>query len=324
MRFFDAWNRFWFVRASARDLGRARALFFGGLLLFSFTWDFRGWGDVSFAFWYPTAFFRWTHIPIFSPAILGAIQVVWRVALAAAAAGFLTSLSTGISFVLGFYLLGLAHNFGQIQHEDVLTVFTLLTLAASRCGDAFSLDAALRRRDPPAPSGEYGWPIVLVRVMFTFLFFGAAVAKLRHSGIRWFTSDSLAHILVRHQYPVSSHFPWVSWGVELSRHRTACHVLAFLTIAIELLSPLALFFPAVRRVLIPLALLMLFSIRALMGPAFGQVLVCSVFWLPWSGLRPMARAAARKGRAREPGRAPPLVAESGRGSGAADVNALPS
>ncbi len=301
----SAWARFWFPAASARDLGISRALFFGGILALSFTWDFREWGDVSRAFWYPTAFFRWLHIPVFAPQILGILQVVWRFALGTAAAGFLTRLSSSVCFLLGFYLLGLAHNFGQIQHEDVLTVFILLILAASRCGDAFSVDAAIRRRAPPEPSGEYGWPVVLSRVMFTFLFFGAAVAKLRHSGIRWFTSDGLAHILVRHQYPVSSHFPWVSWGVELSRHRSVCHVLAFLTVAIELLSPLALFFRPARRVLVPSALAMLLMIRALMGPAFGQVLACSVFWVPWWRLSSAsARVRAEWWRFREAGHFP--------------------
>lgn len=282
----NAWGRFWFPPATARDLGISRALFYAGILALSFTWDFRGWGEVSSAFWYPTAFFRWLHIPVFAPKVLGVLQVAWRFALGSAAAGFLTRLTSGVSFLLGFYLLGLAHNFGQIQHEDVLTVFILLILAASRCGDGFSLDAAIRRREPGASSAEYGAPIVLARVMFAFLFFGAGIAKMRHSGVRWFTSDSLAHILVRHQYPVSSHFPWVAWGVALARHPFLCHALAFLTVAVELLFPLALFFRPARWVLVPSALGMLLTIRALMGPAFGQVLVCAVFWVPWGRLRP--------------------------------------
>jgi hypothetical protein len=63
----------------------------------------------------------------------------------------------------------------------------MLVLAASRSADSFSIDSLLLRRGrkPNGPSPDFGWPMRLISSIYVLMFFGAAVTKLRNSGIDW-------------------------------------------------------------------------------------------------------------------------------------------
>src|SRR5579864_2229064 len=104
--------------------------------------------------------------------------------------------------------------------EHVL-VFSFLIMAFSRCGDAWSIDALIRKWrsnkthspvDPAGMSGEYTWPVRMIWVVITLIYFAAGVSKVRHSGFEWVTGDTMRYILIWHSYHTANTDPLTHWG----------------------------------------------------------------------------------------------------------------
>jgi hypothetical protein len=235
---------------------------------------------VSPAFWYPLPLFAWLHLAPLPPDGLAVVQNVWRLSLLAGLFGLETAVSTSIAALLGFYLLGLPHNFGHTFHFDALLVIGLGVMACSRCGDACAVDAMghPRRRE----SGDYTWPIRLMWVGMSLVFLAAGLAKLRHGGIAWVLSPNLSIVLMRAAYHVSDADPITGAGLWLARHEWLSRVFAATALSVELSFVAALFSRRARIVLVPAAFAMLVGIRVLMGPTFGGFLIANVFWVPWT------------------------------------------
>lgn len=286
------WDCLWFEPAPPQNLGLCRILFFGALFLFYLPKDFSAWGTVPEVFWRPVSLFRWLHLKPFSQHHLEIMQLAWKSALALSCIGLFTRLNVAISFVLGFYLLGLPHNFGKVHHADAILIFAFGILAISHCGDSCSLDRVLRnknsilapRADPAAASAEYIWPIRTIWLAMTLVFFAAGWSKIRRSGMAWISSDQLRIFLLQHNYYLSDSDPLTSWGLIVAQYPRFCHFLAGATVVIETSYPLALFSRIARRIIVPAAFLMLVAIRMLMGPGFETLMICHVFWVPWDRL----------------------------------------
>lgn len=109
---------------SPAELGVHRILFYGSLLAYSFLTqpDLSRWSTVSQVFWGPTYFFSILHLPVAPAAVLLALTWLWRISLFLSAIGLLTRASAWLAFPLGFYLLGLPHNFGKVHHGDAVAV----------------------------------------------------------------------------------------------------------------------------------------------------------------------------------------------------------
>jgi hypothetical protein len=284
------WLRFWFEPARPTNLAVSRIVFYSALFLYYRFEDFSAWGAVSSAFWMPMPVFDALHLRPLSPDALSVLQTLWRTALVFSAVGLLTRISTAVAFALGFYLLGLPHNFGHVFHSDALLVLTLGILAWSRAGDAWSIDAWVLRRERPQPSGEYTWPIRMVWLMMALVFLAAGLSKMRNGGIAWVASANLSILLERAAYHVSDSDPLSRAGLTLAAHPWLTQAVAGLTVAIELSFVAALVSPIARAALVPAAAAMLIGIRVLMGPTFSSFLLANVFWIPWDVMG--ARAAA--------------------------------
>jgi predicted DCC family thiol-disulfide oxidoreductase YuxK len=280
------WMQFWFAPAPPTSLCVSRIIFFGVLTLFYIPHDFAVWGSVSPTFFQPIWLFEEFRVPILSPATLTLLEVVWKLSLALACIGLCTRTSTTAAALLGTYLLGLPHNFGQVYHFDALLVLAFWILAFSRAGDAWSIDGLIRTagdpgRTPRPDSPEYTWPGRLIQTALSLVFFAAGVAKLWTSGITWVLSDHMRILLRRVQYHISDADPLFNWGGHIAELPWAPRLLAAATIIIETCYPLALFS---RRLRVPLVLGgigLIVGIRALMGPTFEQFLIANVFWVPW-------------------------------------------
>ena len=291
-----AWSRYFFTPAGPADLGFSRAAFCTLALFYYLPQDFSEWGTVAREFWMPIPLFAQPSIPLLPAAAIAALQICFKLALALAAVGLFSRLALAVAFVCSMYLLGLPQNFGQVQHFDTLVVLVFGILAMSRAGDSWSIDDWLRsRRGAPAAkeSGEYTWPIRAIWVMTAVIFFSAGFSKLRHSGLEWVFSDHLAIILVRHQYFVSDGEPLTSWGPAIAAYPWAARLLAGISLATEVLYPLALFSRRARLVLVPAGIGFLVGIRLLMGPTFEPFVMCSVFWVPWTRVLALAGAVRR-------------------------------
>jgi len=278
------WSRFWFTPSSPVDLGVGRLFYFAGVFVMYANEDFSAWGGVSNAFWLPLPLFTVLHLTPLAPDVLGVLQVVWRAALLLSAVGLFTRASMVVSSLLGVYLLGLPHNFGQTYHFDAVLVLAMFILACSRAADACSIDMLLRGHRPPTWSAEYTWPIRAIWVAVSLVFFAAGLAKLRYGGLAWITSSNMSILLTRAMYHVSDADPLTGAGLWIAAHHWLASAVAAAAVTTEVAFPAALISRRARLVLVPAAIGMLLAIRVLMGPTFGGFLIVNVFWVPWHAL----------------------------------------
>lgn len=276
--------RFWFEPSLPTNLGISRALFFGGVFAIYFAEDYTAWGDVSDAFWLPIPLFSALHLNAFSPQVLGALETVWRIALALSAIGLFSRVSMMIAFVLSAYLFGLPHNFGQTYHFDALLVIVMGVLACSNAGDAYSVDGWLKRPRDQQPSSEYTWPVRMIWVAMALVFLAAGLAKVRYNGLEWVTSTNMQILLTRAMYHVSDADPLTRMGLWIAQRHWLSSAFALGALVIELGFVTALFSRTARIIFVPAAFAMLIGIRLLMGPTFGGFLIANVFWIPWESI----------------------------------------
>lgn len=298
----------WFKPSPATDLGVCRVLTFAIFLCWRLNQDVTVWATVPDAFWMPIHLFRWFAIPVFPERVIGLFDLVCKVSLLTSMVGLCTRASTITSFVLGSYLIGLPQNFGQTQHSDAIVPLILLIFAVSRCGDGWSVDRLMPRvlqpHDPAilrrAPSGEYTWPIRLVWLLTSLAFCAAGVAKLRHAGLDWVMTDSMAHILLLVHYGPQG--PPTRIGLFLASDPWLYQPLAAVTVILETLAPLAIFNRIARWVIIPGLCVMLLSFRFILGFTFAPFFSLFVFWVPWDRLGQRVFAPhSRAGSAVSPG-----------------------
>lgn len=289
----DAWESFWFAPASPLGLGVCRLLLFGYLALWIAPGArVAGWAAVDDAFWLPTHLFAVAGIGIAPRAVLHALDLAWSVALLLACAGLATRVATGASFVLGVYVLGLPQCFGKIDHWSGFLVLVMAILACARCGDACSLDRlrairaahrAGRRAPAVAPSGEYRWPLQLVRLTMVLVFFAAGVAKLRFSGLAWLDPRNMAVILVQPHYALDRELP--ALGLAVAATPWLATTLAAIVLAAEVASPLALLGGPLAAAIVGALLVMQLGNAVLLGVhASVPYLAAYAFWLPWERL----------------------------------------
>jgi predicted DCC family thiol-disulfide oxidoreductase YuxK len=282
------WNGALFAGAPAAELGFHRMLFFSAVLVFSFVHygDVIRWAQVADVFWSPTSLFRILHLgPPFAGGLF-AVLWLWRLSLVFALIGLFSRASASLALLLGFYIVGLPHNFGKINHDDAIVVIGLVIFALSRCGDAWSVDSLVRPArgggDVDARwSGHYSWPVHLCRLMLALIPFAAGVAKLRSPGFaEWVLTDNLSHLLIAHHY---THYPPSNIGLVLAQFPGAVQILAGATVVIELLAPVAVVAPLrIRTVLAANLVAMLVGFWIMLGVLFVELTTFLViFFFPW-------------------------------------------
>jgi hypothetical protein len=307
----DRFDRIFFAPRLAVDLGLHRAIFFALCVWVYSGRDYSGWGQLSAAFWQPKE--PWTFIHFYRPTpdeILIA-QKVWVVTLATSALGFLTRVSTWIAAILGYLILSFAHSHGFYHHRDGVLVSIMFILALSRAGDAFSIDDLIRSareknfqglRQMKFPEAwrwpklrermcvtdvRYAWPIQCVRVVWTLVFFSAALSKLKASGLDWVLTDNLRNIFLTNQYLYQD---WARetfrWGIAatLAARPLLCKFLAAFGLGIELIAPLALKNWRWRIAVVGLVAGMQIGIYLTVLVNFKEYVPVYVWWIGWSSL----------------------------------------
>lgn len=278
----ERWRRWWFEPVSPVNLGVCRVLFFGLLFAWVAGWPYASWATLPRSFFRPVWLFEFFHLPVLPYRLLLAAEVAWKASLVLACVGLFTRAATLWAAVSGLYLIGLQYNYGKTDHLTGVFLFTTGIMALSRCGDALSIDALIRRRRDPSPvppSGEYRWPVRMVWVLMSTLFFAAGMAKVIRGGVPWVASDNFAVLLVQRQYMTS--LPALDWGLWVAKHPWLFKPMAAGSICAELFLFTALFDRRLRAVL-PYALLsMQIGIGLFMRVWFTPYMVCYLFWVPW-------------------------------------------
>jgi hypothetical protein len=244
-----AWDQFWFSPVRPEPLAIARIVLYGTLLALY------GFDDLAFV--PELAALRWKPLSIFavihpsgppSATTIAALQWTWRVALVLGMIGFRARIAAIVAALLGLYLIGLPYNVSRLSHEAAAAVIALWVLVFA---------------------GAHRWPIRLMQVILSLAFFSAGLAKLRHSGLDWIAPENLSLLLHQRAQPL---------GLLLADSPIVCSGLATLTLAVEVLHPLALFSKRAAMILVPSGVAMLLGSWLLLGIPFWPLLALQVFW----------------------------------------------
>lgn len=292
----------WFAPADPRGLASLRIAFFALCSWYYLPHDFTIWGELPASFRRELYLFELLRLNIAGPRTLTVLETIWKASLLTSAAGLATRISLVVAFLLSLYMLGIPNHFGKIGHGDGVLVIAMGVLMLSHCDRRWTLDALIRarlgaRRPDPLPSGEYRWPIALLRLLSAIVFLAAGITKLKTSGLEWVFSENLRNVLLQHH--VHSR-PKVDWGLWIADRPWRYQSLAAFTLSVELLFPLSLFSLWARRVLVPSMFLIQVGIAVVMGVVFTQFMFIYLFWLPVIAVFRAGRPAAAGGAAVRP------------------------
>lgn len=203
-------------------------------------------------------------------------------------AGWHTRTSTTAVALLGTYCLSWINALGGISFHAMPLVLISWILPFSRCGDSFSLDA---RGDEPGDSPGYHWPI---RVCWFPLLLPMASAGFHKVVGQWLDRpDEMIESFLRFKYYVHAKTKGLEVSplvLELLPRKGLLKFLAYLTVVLELGSPLALLDrPTFLRVYwIGGLFMMQFTLAYVLHtletfPWMGAY----VFWVPWEKVWPV-------------------------------------
>lgn len=267
-----------------------RALAVCRLLLFGLAWPgFRFGSQTAFAefegtTWHAIGIPRLLHVPLVGPDALRAIGVGVTLSTGLALLGLGYRFAAPLAALLKLYSAWVSQSAGKINHGGLLFTLVLFVIAFSHASDAWSLDALIRRRrhrPRPERSAEYGWPVRFIALMVVTMYGAAGLTKLIVSGPAWAFSDNLRALLLSHHFV---HRPPTMLGVWLADYPTLCRVLAFLSLCLEVTSPLALFNRHYYRIVVPSLAALQLMIWLTLGVLFREMVVVFACLLPWNAL----------------------------------------
>jgi hypothetical protein len=185
--------------------------------------------------------------------------VLLLVSLLAALAGVRPRLACLLSGLLLYHFAPFEEAIAGMPHTAFggLTVPVLVLLVLSFA------------ESPPrsgAPSPEYRWPFALAQLLFAFGYFFPTLAKLRYSGIGWYTADNIRHYALGNLAVTGA--PLAAWVAE---RPLVCGAIALGTLLLEGLSPLVVLSPAVAMAFIPAALVFHVGIVFVIGYFFPSL-----------------------------------------------------
>lgn len=276
-------RNYFFRLASARSFGGARLSFYGALFIFYTRWNSvspSGWETMDgSAFWQPRSFFALLPSSFWLSFNPGWMYYLWIVSMVAAGLGLLFRYSSWIAFLSFLYLTGLPINFGKIHHSNHMPVVILGIFACTGLAGAFSFDelwARSRGRAFIQASRAYGWFFATVLFYMCLTYMNAGLNKWWIGGAEWGDNESMATIILTR--------PTVTeWGRWVASSNWIPGLLAWATLLIQPLAPLALFSRWAYWILIPSLFMIHVGTYALLGAhgAFVPYNLCFLVLLPW-------------------------------------------
>ena len=223
-----------------------------------------------------------------SPGLTTALLVCGTVAALAAACGLVPRLSFPAAFAIALFLNLMLNSTGKIVHNDVVVMLCLIPLlavptAASRGWSLSSRGVRRGERQPtvPQPSVAYGWPVRTAMIVIGLAYLLVGLQKLRYAGPDWFLTDNLRYVL------------WSSsdgreganeLALFVADHDAIAHLLAFMTVAVEVGFILCLPFRRLRWLFVPAVVGLHLGIWLAMDlnylPQAAAVVIVFVNW-PW-------------------------------------------
>lgn len=180
--------------------------------------------------------------PLGAPPAGAVVAVVFAVSLGAGVAatlGWRWRVSGPLFAATGLVATSLATSWGMVFHTDNLAMLHVAVIALAPAADAWSLDA--RGAGPPGDDVRYGFPIRLAALVTAATYVLAGWAKLRIGGLEWLDGDTLRS-LVAHDNLRKELIGAVSTPLAgpVVRQAWLFAPMAIVTVAVELVAPLAL------------------------------------------------------------------------------------
>jgi hypothetical protein len=217
---------------------------------------------------------------LITPSGMLTFKALLLISLLAATVGFLTGTATKVAAVLFLVFQGLLRNFGHFNHDEMPVVYTLIVLAFTPCGEAFSLDSLWRRTRSRAGDIVYGYPILLLRALVAWSYFTSALIKLRVSGLGYISADNLPTLAIMHSLDNmhDTQFRLAFWLPQVRGLTTIAVVVMLLW---ELAFPLAIFSKTARGIILPFGLVFHFATLFFMNVFFPYHLAAYVVFIDW-------------------------------------------
>lgn len=202
------------------------------------------------------------------------LMTLFKISLITSALGFLTPLSFGLSFISFFLLTFSAAKYcfwGHTYYPLPIALFLWLLL------DNFSgyrLDNLLFKKRQKSKTKAL--PLILfLRVHFCIVFFLCGLSKIRKSGLEWAFSDNLLNMMLHQRFFFAQTRAEISFSKinQLASEFPPIifQTFAFLTLCLELFSPLMLFNSTIAK---------LFS-RGLLSMQIGILLLFYINFSSW-------------------------------------------
>ena len=290
------------VPASATALGMIRAGVCGVFLLSVLATSFRDLGRLPVTILRPLGimqFFSWGFYDrLVTPGGMSALKWLMAASLLMSTLGYLTRCSTVASALLVIFYQGLLRSFGQFSHDEMVGIYFLVVLAATPCGDGFSIDTLPRTARRQTPSFIYGYPILLMQAILAWSYFSSALIKLRVAGMDYFSPDTLPTIAIFHSLD-NLHDTHFRLAFLLPEVRAYLPLLVGVIVAWELAFPLAVVWKRARVWILLAGVVFHVSTLFVMNIFFPFTLAMYLVFVDWPSvggklarLRPLRRVVA--------------------------------
>jgi len=132
-----------------------------------------------------------------NPYLLSALQWTTAVLLFLGLVGFLTR-ATLFAGAIGFFLVeAIFRHYTYYYHSGLALVYLLFLLPWTPCSAEWSLDRALKRRNPQPDARLVGFSVYACFAVMAAIYLVSALSKLRDSGLIWLRGDNIEHQLLQ-------------------------------------------------------------------------------------------------------------------------------
>jgi Vitamin K-dependent gamma-carboxylase len=218
------------------------------------------------------------------------VEVIWFATFGAgllALIGLLTNLSLMIFATGSVFLQAVIYSFGDYHHPEAVMMLALGVLALSPAGATLSVDRLLRNRKARNEGPRLGflqetsrfatWPILTLQWIFVLMYLSAVLHKLVFTGTDWLNGFTLQAKLIQ---------DGLRWDSPLAllaaEHHTLVYALQVFTIRFQGTFALAVLFPKLRWIYVPLGLAFHIGILLTLTAPFYEWMALYVIFIPWS------------------------------------------
>lgn len=268
------------------DMGLVRILFFALAFLTTANSYIGEFSKIPVLHCPETTTGAWAHISL-TVTQTKALMFLYNASLLTALVGFFTRSSYWLCFLSSSLIYLNSLKYCYYDHRQLPLQLAFVFFALLDKNSSFRLDHLIWP-ESRKQNGDPAYLLQVLRIQFCLVFFAAGFAKLRYSGVDWITTDTLRNFLILQNFffegtwEQKTFFPINDWVVQ---YPWLCHFLAFETIALELMAPLALYRSKWSRSIVLNLFVMQIGIYFLMYFAFSPWFALYVFWIPDQGMK---------------------------------------